>query len=329
MAWKKVKVGENEFEISSSSFWMVIFGFIAIVIIITAVTSFYSVDANERGVVVRLGKFHHTSNPGLRWKIPWNVDKLYKVKVDYQYKEEFGFRTLSAGVKSRYSSGVYTDEAWILNGDMKISDVKWIVQYRIDDPVAALFNVRDVQGTIRNVSESVMRKVIGDRSFHETLQVERVQIANIAKEKMQDIMDSYKIGISIKLVQLKEVLPPEPVRDSFNEVNRAKQEQETVINEAQRIYNKEIYKVEGEAQKILQEAKGYAINRTNRAEGDANLFESVFSEYVKAKNITRKRLYLETMEQVYEKIDKKYIVDKDLKNTVLPLLNLSGKEVLK
>ncbi len=329
MAWKKVKVGENEFEISSSSFWMVIFGLIAIVFIITAVTSFYSVDANERGVVVRLGKFHHTSNPGLRWKIPWNVDKLYKVKVDYQYKEEFGFRTLSAGVKSRYSSGVYTDEAWILNGDMKISDVKWIVQYRIDDPVAALFNVRDVQGTIRNVSESVMRKVIGDRSFHETLQVERVQIANIAKIKMQDIMDNYKIGISIKLVQLKEVLPPEPVRDSFNEVNRAKQEQETVINEAQRIYNKEIYKVEGEAQKILQEAKGYAIDRTNRAEGDANLFESVFSEYVKAKSITRKRLYLETMEQVYEKIDKKYIVDKDLKNTVLPLLNLSGKEALK
>ncbi len=174
-----------------------------------------------------------------------------------------------------------------------------------------------------------MRKVIGDRSFHETLQVERVQIANIAKIKMQDIMDNYKIGISIKLVQLKEVLPPEPVRDSFNEVNRAKQEQETVINEAQRIYNKEIYKVEGEAQKILQEAKGYAIDRTNRAEGDANLFESVFSEYVKAKSITRKRLYLETMEQVYEKIDKKYIVDKDLKNTVLPLLNLSGKEALK
>ncbi len=329
MAKKRIKIGDNEFEVSTSGYWLVLLGIIGIIILATAAMSFYTVDANERGVVLRFGNYNRTTMPGLHWKFPWNIEKLYKVKVDYQYKEEFGYRTLRAGVKSQYSTSDYTNEAWILNGDMKISDVSWTVQYRIHDPVKALFNVKEVSSTIRNVSESVMREIIGDRSFHETLQLERVNIQNIVRNKMQEILDSYEIGISIKLVQLKDVQPPEPVRDSFNEVNRAKQEQETAINEAQQAYNKEIYKVEGDAKRIIQEANGYAINRVNNAQGDANFFNSVFKNYQTAQDITQKRLYIETMETLMKRIKNKYIIDEELGKGVLPFLNMTGKEALK
>ena len=329
MARKTIKIGENEFEVNTSGYWLVLLGVIAIIVLATFAMSFYTIDANERGVILRFGRYNRTTTPGLHWKMPWNLEKLYKVKVDYQYKEEFGFRTLRAGVKSRYSTDDFSNESWVLNGDMKITDMKWTVQYRIQDPVSVLFRVKDVSGTIRNISESVIREIVGDRSFHETLQLERVNIADLAKKEMQVILDSYDIGIAIKLVQLKDVQPPEPVRDSFNEVNRAKQEQETVINEAQLIYNKEIYKAEGEAKKIIQEASGYAINRVNNAQGDANFFNSVFATYKQAKEITQKRLYIETMEELLGKVKNKYIIDEDLGKGVLPFLNMTGKEALK
>jgi len=328
MAWKRIKIGENEFEISTGKYWMVIVGLIALFVIITAAMSFYTIDANERGVILRFGKYTKSTRPGLHWKFPWNIDKLYKVKVDYQYKEEFGFRTLRAGVKSRYAEDRYTDESWLLNGDLNISDVKWVVQYSIKDPVAFLFKVRDVQGTIRDVSESAMRLVVGDHSFHETLQTERRKIALVVKDIIQAVLDDYHLGVNIELVQLKDVHPPDPVRPSFNEVNEAKQEQETVINEARKQFNKEIYRAKGEAQRVVQEAHGYAINRTNRAEGDAQLFNSIFTAYRKAPSVTEKRLYLETMEEIMGKVKRKYLLDKDLQG-VLPLMDISGKEVLK
>ncbi len=329
MAKKRVKIGDNEFEVSTSGYWLVLLGIVGIIVLVTFAMSFYTIDANERGVVLRFGKYNRTTTPGLHWKLPWNIEKLYKVKVDYQYKEEFGFRTLRAGVKSRYSNKDYTTESWILNGDLKISDIQWIVQYRIQNPVDVLFRVKDVSSTIRNISESVIREIVGDRSFHETLQLERVNIASLAQKEMQKILNSYDIGISIKMVQLKNVQPPDPVRDSFNEVNRAKQEQETTINEAQQQYNKEIYKIQGEAEKIIQEARGYAVNRTNNAQGDANFFNSVFERYQKAQDITKKRLYIETMEKLIGRVKNKYIIDEDLGKGVLPFLNMSGKEALK
>ncbi|RKY56127.1 MAG: FtsH protease activity modulator HflK [Candidatus Neomarinimicrobiota bacterium] len=328
MAWKKVKIGNSEFEVSSTHYWLAILGAIALIVVITLLMSFYTVNANERGIVLRFGRYHTTTDPGLRWKIPWGVDKVYKVKVDYQYKEEFGFRTLRSGVKTQYSRNQFTDESWMLTGDLNIADVKWIVQYRIDDPINFLFRVRDQGGTIRDVAEAAMRFVVGDRSFHEVLQTERREIAEVMKDFMQETLDKYNIGIKIQLVQLKDVHPPGRVRDSFNEVNRAKQEQETAINEASQVYNREIYRAEGEAKRVVQEARGYAINRTNRAEGDAKLFTSVFEEYLKAKDVTRRRLYLETLEDVMSKVDKKYFIDKDLKG-IVPFLNLSGTEVVK
>ena len=281
--------------------------------------SIYTVDANENAVVLRLGKYNSTTGPGLHLKLPF-LDTVEKVKVDYQYKQEFGFRTLRPGVKTQYSNRGYEQESWMLTGDLKIAEVKWVVQYKIKDAKDYLFNVKNVENTIFDVSEAAVRLMIGDRSFIEVLQAERESVAIEARKYMQELLDSYKCGVSIQLVQLQGVVPPEPVADSFNEVNRAKQEQETLINEAKQAYNQKIFLVEGQAEKIITEANGYAIERTNQAKGDVALFESILLEYNKAPQITKDRLYLETMEYVLSNNKNKIIVDKDIENLV-PFLN--------
>jgi len=292
---------------------------IPFIVVFLLLGSIYTVDANENAVVLRLGKYNSTKGPGLHLKIPF-LDTVEKVKVDYQYKQEFGFRTLRPGVKTQYSTRGYEGESWMLTGDLKIAEVKWVVQYKIKDAKDYLFNVKNVENTIFDVSEAAVRLMIGDRSFIEVLQAEREAVAIEARKYMQDLLDSYKCGVSIQLVQLQGVVPPEPVADSFNEVNRAKQEQETLINEAKQAYNQKIFLVEGQAEKIITEANGYAIERTNQAEGDVALFESILLEYNKAPQITKDRLYLETMEYVLSNNKNKIIVDKDIENLV-PFLN--------
>ena len=282
-------------------------------------SSVYTVDANENAVILRFGAYTDTKGPGLHFKIPF-IETVQKVKVDYQYKQEFGFRTLRPGVKTQYSTRGFEKESWMLTGDLKIAEVKWVVQYKIKDAKNYLFNVKNVENTIFDVSEAAVRLMIGDRSFMEVLQSERESVALEAKKYMQELLDSYKSGVSIQLVQLQGVVPPEPVADSFNEVNRAKQEQETLINEAKQAYNKIIFLIEGEAEKIITEANGYAIERVNEAKGDIALFESILSEYKKAPQITKDRLYLETMEAILSKNKNKIIVDKDIENLV-PFLN--------
>ena len=277
--------------------------------------SFYTVDANENAVILRLGKYYTTTGPGLQFKIPF-VDQVYKVKVDYQYKKEFGFRTVKSDKKSQFRIRGLEDESWMLTGDLKIAEVKWVVQYKINDAKNYLFNVKNADNTIIDASEASMQLMIGDRSFSEVLQTERVNIAIEAKEYMQDLLDSYATGVSVQLVQLQGVVPPEPVADSFNEVNRAKQDQETLINEALQEYNKIIYKVEGNAQKMLTEAEGYAVERVNEAMGDANLYESILVEYTKYPQVTKDRLYIEMMNSVLSNNKNKIIVDKDIENLV-------------
>jgi len=328
MAWKKIKIGDSEFEVSSSQTWLVVAAALFIVVVVTVAMSFYTIDANENGVVLRFGKYNKTTYPGLHLKFPWGIDKLYTVRVDYQWKEEFGFRTARPGVKTIYSKTQYSDESWMLTGDLNIADVQWIVQYKIKDPVKFLFKVRGQSGTIRNVAEAAMRFVVGDRAFREVLQTDRREVALLAKDYMQETLDKYDLGVNIELVQLITVQPPGPVFDSFNEVNRAKQEQETAINEANQAYNKEIFRAQGEAERLIQEASGYGIDRTNRASGDAQLFTSVFNEYQKAREVTRQRLYLETMETVMKNVQEKILIDKEVKSLV-PLLNLGGKGVAK
>ena len=298
--------------------------FIALGLIILS-GSFYTVNANENGVVVRFGKYSHTTMPGLQFKVPF-IDQVTKVKVDYQYKEEFGFRTLRPGVRTKYSSKNYDNESWMLTGDLKIAEVHWVVQYKIKDAADYLFNVKNVTNTIRDVSQATMRLMIGDRSFSEVLQAERRAVSDNAKVHMQTILDNYKSGVSIQMVQLQSLVPPTPVADSFNEVNRAKQEQETAINEAWQEYNKQIYNVEGEAERMINEAKGYAIERVNTAKGDVALFSSVLKEYSDSPGITRDRMYLETMEQVLSKVKNKVIVSSELEN-FLPLMNIHSKGV--
>ncbi len=282
-------------------------------------TSFYTVDANENAVILRLGKYYDTKGPGLGFKIPI-VDQVYKVKVDYQYKKEFGFRTLKSDKKSVFKTRGYEDESWMLTGDLKIAEVKWVVQYKINNAKDYLFNVKNADNTIKDISEAAMQLMIGDRSFIEVLQEERVAIADEAKIYMQNMLDKYGAGVSVQLVQLQGVVPPEPVADSFNEVNRAKQEQETLINEALQEYNKIIYKVEGNAQKMLTEAEGYAVERVNNAKGDANLYDAILVEYTKSPQITKDRLYIEMMESILSNNKNKIIIDKDIENLV-PLLD--------
>ena len=319
-----IKFGDIDIQIPSFEFKK--FGGLigAIIIAIILYFSFYTVDANENAVVLRLGKYSNITKPGLHFKIPL-VDQIYLVKVDYQFKKEFGFRTLKAGVRTEYSKRNYSGESWMLTGDLNIAEVRWIIQYKIKDAADFLFNVRDVENTIQDVSEATLRLMIGDRSFTEVLQTDRVIIADNAKVHMQAILDKYQTGIAIKMVQLQSVLPPGPVSDSFNEVIRAEQEEETLVNEANQAFNKEIYRADGEAKKLINEAKGYAVERKNMASGDAALFELVLAEYKKAPQITRDRYFIEAMNEVYSKAPNKVIVDSRLEN-ILPILNLKNKE---
>lgn len=313
----KIELGDRQIELSFKKIILFLLLPFALYIFFS---SFYTIDANENGVILRLGKYQNTTLPGLHLKLPI-IDKVYKVKIDYQYKMEFGFRTDQPGVRTEYEYGNFRDESWMLTGDLNIAEVMWVVQYRIKDPLAYLFNVRDVENTLGDVSEAVMRLMIGDRSFQEVLQAERKAIATSARDEMQKALDHIDAGIMIQLVLLQDVLPPEPVASSFNEVNRAKQEQESAINEARQAYNKEIYSAQGEAEKLIAEAEGYAAERVNEARGNADLFDEVYDEYRKAPQVTKDRLYIETMEEILSKIDNKVIVDKNLKN-LIPLMNL-------
>ena len=284
-------------------------------------TGLYTVNPEEVGVIQRFGKYINTTQPGLHFKIPFGIDVLTKVKVKQVYKEEFGFRTVQAGVKTRYSSKSYDDEAIMLTGDLNIADVEWIVQYRIKDPVKFLFKVRNVQETLRDVSESVVRKFVGDRSVDEVIVLSRKEIADLAMVEMQNQIATYETGIEIVTLNLQNVNPPEPVRPAFNNVNSAKQEKEKIINQAWEKYNEVIPEARGKAKRIIVEAEGYAIERVNRANGDAQRFIDMYKSYKVSKNITKKRMYLETMQKVLQKVERTFIVDED-QSGILPLLNL-------
>lgn len=282
----------------------------------------YSVGPDEVGVIRRFGKYARTTNPGLHFKIPMGVERADNVKVQYIYKEEFGFRTLRAGIKSQYSSEEYFDESLMLTGDLNVLVVEWIVQFKIKDPVKFLFNVRDQRETIRNISEAVMRQVVGNNSVGEVLTTRRVEINQEVQDTLQEILDSYETGLKIVTVKLQDVNPPDEVKASFNEVNEAKQEKEKMINEAWEAYNKAIPAAKGEAEKTIREAEGYALNKINTAKGDAARFIDTWEAYRNAKEVTRKRLYLEAMNEILPKVGQKYIMD-SLSGNILPLLKLN------
>jgi membrane protease subunit HflK len=294
---------------------------VALILLIAAVSSFYTVGPEEIGVVLRLGKFVRTTDPGLHAKLPFAIERVTKVPVQRQLKEEFGFITVSAGVRSQFSARGREAEANMLTGDLNAAVVEWVVQYRIVDPYKYLFRVRSVHETFRDMSEAVMRKVVGDRTVNEVLTVGRAEIADLVEQLLQDLCDQYDTGIKVDQVVLQDVNPPDPVKPSFNEVNQAQQEKEKLINEAQSEYNKVIPRARGEAQQTIQEAEGYALNRVNTARGDSARFVAVYQEYRQAPDVTRTRIYLETMNRILPQVQRKVIVDEKVRS-VLPLLNL-------
>ncbi|MFC1620694.1 FtsH protease activity modulator HflK [Candidatus Omnitrophota bacterium] len=294
-------------------------GFLVLIFIFSGL---YSVGPDEVGVIRRFGKYARTTNPGLHFKIPMGAEKANKVKVKYIFKEEFGFRTLKSGIKTQYSSREYFDESLMLTGDLNVLVVEWIVQFKVKDPVKLLFNIRDPRETLQNISEAVMRQTVGDDSVSEVLTTRRVEINQKVQDKLQEILDSYDSGIKVVTVKLQDVNPPDEVKPSFNAVNEAKQEKEKMINQAWEAYNKAIPAAKGQAEKTIKESEGYALKRINAAKGDAARFIDTWNAYKEAKEVTRKRLYLETMNEVLPMAGQKYIMDAS-SSSILPLLKLN------
>jgi len=305
--------------------WIVA-GVVILVALYVLFSTFYSVKADEVGVILRFGKYVRTTQPGLHLKLPFGIENLNRVRIKHIFTEEFGYRTLRPGVRTEYARGEFLGESLMLTGDLNTAVVEWIVQYRVKNPVDYLFKVRNIENTIRNASEFAMREIVGDRSVTEVLTIGRIEVGTEVEKTMQQVLDSYQSGIHIVTVKLQDVNPPDPVKPSFNEVNEAKQEREKLINEAWQEYNKAIPQATGEAERTIRAAEGYSLNRVNRANGDAQKFISIWQEYNRAKDVTRRRLYLEMMMDVLPKIEKKYIIDSSQRG-MLPFLDLTPKEV--
>jgi membrane protease subunit HflK len=323
-------MAENKYEINIDPDWIkkylgrIVLGFL---VLVAAVTSTKTVGPEEEGVVIQLGKYNRTVDPGLSFILPFGLESMYKIPVQRQLKQEFGFRTVQASQRSEYSSGNYGDESMMLTGDLNLTDVEWVVQYRIVDSYRYLFRVRNAEKTLRDMSEATMRKIVGDRTVNEVLTVGRQEVATSVEVLLQQLCDEYENGIRIDQVVLQDVNPPEPVKPSFNAVNEAQQERETLINQAEAEYNRVIPRARGEALETIQLAEAYALNRVNRAKGESDRFNSLFEAYVKAPEVTKQRIYLETMEKILPKIGNKIIVD-EKGNNVLPLLNIDRAKAI-
>jgi membrane protease subunit HflK len=296
----------------------------ALAVLIIAGTSWFTVEPQETGVVQRFGKVVRSAPPGLHFKLPLGIETVRLVPTARVLKEEFGFRTVAAvsGGRTRYNEGDSNkEESLMLTGDLNVIDVQWILQYRIEDPIRFLFYVRDTPKTIRDITEAVMRRVVGNRLGSDVLTVDRVEVATEAREEIQKILADYETGVRLVTIELQDVTPPEKVRPAFNEVNEARQDKERTINQAQEQANREIPRARGVAQQEISQAEGYAQARVNRAKGEANRFEAIFNEYQQAPEVTRRRMYLEAMGEYLADIKGIYVVDDDQKALVpwLPL----------
>ena len=298
------------------------------VAVLGAWTAYYTVPSDSVAVIQRFGKHLKEVPPGLHFKLPLGIDVATTVPVKRQLKQEFGFTTPGARdpyQTARNGRAETKLETEMVTGDLNAALVEWVVQYRISEPVKFLFEVREPSETLRYVSESVMREVVGDRTVDEVITIGRQEIESEALTKMQELSTKYAMGISIDQVQLKNINPPEPVQESFNEVNQAQQEKEKLINEARRDYNKVIPLAEGEKDQRIREADGYRLKRINEAQGDVARFSALLTEYTKAPEVTRRRIYLETLQEVMPAIRSKVIVDEKMQG-ILPLLNLDAKQ---
>jgi len=295
-----------------------------IVLLILGISTVYTVKQDQVGIVQRFGRYVRTTQPGLNFKLPIGIEKVTKVNVKGVLTEEFGFSSTRPGSRARFGTGSETlNVTQMLTGDLNVALVPWIVQYRVKNPYNWLFKVRNVRRILTDMSEATMRLVVGDRSVDEVIN-KRTEIAVEAKELLQRELDSAETGIHIVTIEMKKTNVPEPVQPSWNEVNQSVQEKEQMIYQAREGYNKAIPAARGEAERTIRAAEGYALDRVNRAQGDASRFTALYQEYVKAKDVTIRRMYLETLRDLFPKLGPKFIIDSDHKN-VLPFLNL-GKQ---
>ena len=295
---------------------------LVLVVIIILWSSWYTVQPEETAVVQRFGRVQRSTGPGLHFKIPL-IESVRRVPTARVLKEEFGFRTATAGRQTQFAGGDYSAESLMLTGDLNVIDVQWIVQYRVEDPVLFLFKVREQQETFRAIAEAVMRRVVGNRVGSDVLTLGRVEVASRVKEEMQQILSEYETGMRLITVELQDVTPPDPVKPAYNEVNEARQDLERMVNQAQEQANKVIPRAAGEAKQAVAEAEGYATERVNQARGEAARFISVLAEYQRVPDVTRRRLYLEAMSEVLSDAKTVYIVDSE-QRALIPWLSLDS-----
>ncbi len=306
-------------------FWIILL--VILLVIVASSTSMYTISTGHRGVVLRFGRYEATVMPGFHFKLPFGVDKVYSVYTDKIDTETFGFKSVRPGIRSEFERTQATErESLMLTGDLNVIDVEWIVQFRREDPRKYLFSIKDPIQTLRDISESVIRRIVGNHTFDYILQ-NREEVNKQFRKELQNILDGYDSGIKIANVRLQNVVPPDAVKGAFNEVNEAQQERERLINQAQETYNREIPKAKGEAERTINKARGYALERVNMAKGDVARFLDVLNEYKKAKEVTKTRFYIETLQSVLPQASKIYVVDSTQKS-ILPLLQL-GTDLVK
>ena len=299
-------------------------GLIAVVALVTAAGTAYQIDPEEVGVILRFGKYVRTTTPGLHFKIPF-AEEMLRVPVQRQLKQEFGFRTAEPGLRTEYMNQgqQLADESVMLTGDLNVAVVEWIVQYRVNDPYQYLFKVRNLDDTFRAMNEAVMRETVGDRTVTEVVTVGRQEIETSVEARLQTLADQYQMGIAIDQVVLQDVNPPDPVKPSWDEVSQAQQQRDRLINVALAEYNSVIPRARGEAEQAILQAEGYALDRINRAQGEAARFTSIEEAYREAPTVTRRRMYLETMQRILPQVGRKVFVAEGATG-VLPLLSLDG-----
>lgn len=302
---------------------LIAFGVLAVIALWGVSSVFYTVQPEERGVVKRFGEVVKIADPGLHFKIPFGVDTVQIVATERVLKQEFGFRTAATdpGAASQYDGREFPDESLMLSGDLNIIDVEWVVQYRIADPMKFIYSMREPSRTLRDISESVMRRAVGNRLGSEVLTTARVEISNLVRDEVQQAMDRYQTGIHVVTVELQDVVPPRAVQPAFNEVNEARQERERMINEAQKQANQQIPLARGQANRVIAEAEGYATERVNQARGETARFSSILTEYRVAPDVTRTRMYLEALNEVLPNIGS-VVVQQKGQMPAVPLINL-------
>ena len=304
---------------------LILIAIAVIIVLVLIFSSWFIVDQTEEAAVLLFGKFSRIVGPGAHWKLPFGIEKNYNVPTQRILKEEFGFRTEKPGVVSVYSSQDYSAESIMLTGDLNIVEVEWIIQYQITDARQWLFNVDNPEKTIRDISQSAINQLVGDRTIFDVIGSERANIESQGQDMMNELFKRYGLGIRVVTVKLQNIVPPKgSVQDAFEDVNKAIQDRSRLINEGKEAYNQAIPKASGEAQQTIQEAEGYASQRVNTAIGDVARFNAVLGEYRRAPDIVRTRLYYEMYDEVFGSAPASTdLIDKNLKNFI-PLKSLGG-----